>query len=77
MFHSTTSQSHSTDLSSDTSQNKKKRVVPHDIGKELMGAAGGLYFTIGEIGGSSGPYLMGYIKDYTGAFLFGVVILSA
>jgi cyanate permease len=47
-----------------------------DVGKELMGAAGGLYFTIGEIGGFSGPFLMGYVKDYTGSFLFGIILLA-
>ena len=47
-----------------------------DVGKELMGAAGGLYFTIGEIGGFSGPFIMGYVKDYTGSFLFGIILLA-
>lgn len=48
----------------------------HDVGTELMGAAGGLYFMVGEIGGFSGPFVMGYVKDYTGSFLFGIVLLA-
>lgn len=48
----------------------------HDVGEKRMGAAGGLYFTIGEIGGFSGPFIIGFLKDYTGSFFHGVLFLS-
>lgn len=47
-----------------------------DIGQKLMGTAGGLFFTIGELGGFSGPTIMGYLKDHTGTFIPSVVMLS-
>jgi ACS family tartrate transporter-like MFS transporter len=41
-----------------------------------MGSVGGLYFSMGEIGGFLGPFMMGYIKDLTGSFLFGIYTLT-
>lgn len=46
-----------------------------EVGSEHMGAVGGLYFSLGEVGGFLGPFMMGYIKDLTGSFLFGIYIL--
>lgn len=46
-----------------------------EVGSERMGAVGGLYFSMGEVGGFLGPFMMGYIKDLTGSFLFGIYIL--
>ena len=46
-----------------------------EVGSEYMGAVGGLYFAMGEVGGFMGPFMMGYIKDLTGSFLFGIYIL--
>jgi cyanate permease len=46
-----------------------------EVGSENMGTVGGLYFSMGEIGGFLGPFMMGYIKDLTGSFLFGIFIL--
>lgn len=46
------------------------------VGAGAMGAAGGLYFTIGEIGGFSGPTLMGLIFDLTGSFAIGLLSLA-
>jgi cyanate permease len=46
-----------------------------EVGSEHMGAVGGLYFAMGEIGGFLGPFMMGYIMDLTGSFLFGIYIL--
>jgi cyanate permease len=46
-----------------------------EVGSENMGTVGGLYFSMGEIGGFLGPFMMGYIKDLTGSFLFGIYIL--
>lgn len=47
-----------------------------EVGEEYMGSVGGLYFSLGEIGGFLGPFMMGYIKDLTGSFLFGIYTLT-
>jgi cyanate permease len=44
------------------------------VGAAAMGAAGGLYFTVGEIGGFAGPSLMGYLYDLTGGFLIALLV---
>jgi cyanate permease len=47
-----------------------------EVGSERMGVVGGLYFSMGEIGGFLGPFMMGYIMDLTGSFLFGIYSLT-
>lgn len=47
-----------------------------EIGPRLMGAAGGLFFTAGEIGGVLGPSLTGVLADATGGFGVGLVTLA-
>jgi CP family cyanate transporter-like MFS transporter len=47
------------------------------VGAAAMGAAGGLFFTVGEIGGFSGPSAMGLILDLTGGFTLGLFALAA
>jgi len=47
-----------------------------EVGAERMGTAGGLFFSVGEIGGFMGPFLMGYLKDLTGSFLAGILFLA-
>ncbi|MDP6420153.1 MAG: MFS transporter [SAR202 cluster bacterium] len=46
------------------------------IGADHMGAAGGLYFTAGEVGGVLGPLLLGVAADVTGGFMGGLIILT-
>jgi MFS family permease len=46
------------------------------VGAGYMGAAAGLYFTIGEIGGFAGPTVIGLMVGLTGTFTAGVLILS-
>ena len=46
------------------------------VGARNMGAAGGLYFTTGEIGGVMGPLLMGVLADATGGFGSGQLLLT-
>jgi nitrate/nitrite transporter NarK len=43
------------------------------------GAAGGLAFisTIGSLGGFAGPFVMGWIRQETGSFIFGLHALAA
>ncbi len=47
------------------------------VGAENMGLAGGIFFAIAEIGGFTGPLLMGIMVDVTGAFLVGVLLLAS
>ena len=42
-----------------------------------MGAATGLYFTVGEIGGVIGPVIIGVTADLTGGFQGGIFLLAA
>ncbi|RLT34694.1 MAG: MFS transporter [Chloroflexi bacterium] len=46
------------------------------IGPHLMGAAGGLFFAAGEVGGVLGPTLTGVLADATGGFASGLLALS-
>ena len=46
-----------------------------EVGPERMGAVGGLFFAVGEIGGFAGPFVMGLLKDVTGIFFSGIVFL--
>ena len=43
---------------------------------EYMGAAGGMFFCVAEIGGFAGPSLMGILVDLTGTFLAGTIFLA-
>ncbi len=47
------------------------------VGSERMGTVGGLFFSVGEIGGFLGPFSVGYLKDATGSFLPGILLLAA
>lgn len=38
------------------------------VGARNMGVAGGLFFTVAEIGGVLGPFSIGYLADVTGSF---------
>jgi cyanate permease len=43
---------------------------------EYMGAAGGMFFCVAEIGGFTGPSLMGILVDLTGTFMAGTIFLA-
>lgn len=47
------------------------------VGPALMGAAGGLFFTAGEVGGVLGPTLTGVLADATGGYGVTLVALAA
>ena len=47
-----------------------------EVGARYLGVAAGLYFSIGEIGGFSGPTLVGFLADATGSFLAGIFALT-
>lgn len=46
------------------------------IGAVNLGAAAGLFFAIGEVGGTLGPALLGWMADLTGSFTGGVLVLA-
>lgn len=41
-----------------------------------MGAAGGMFFCVAEIGGFTGPFIMGILVDATGSFMAGALFLA-
>jgi len=47
------------------------------VDTESMGAAGGMFFCVAEIGGFTGPLLMGVLVDVTGSFLTGAFFLAS
>jgi cyanate permease len=48
-----------------------------DVNSKQMGVVGGLYFSIGEIGGFGGPFVLGLLKDITGSFYSGIFFIVA
>ena len=51
-------------------------IPPRFIGRMIMGAAGGMFFCVAEIGGFSGPALMVILVDVTGNFMAGTIFLA-
>jgi len=47
------------------------------VGARNTGAAAGLYFSVGELGGTIGPVLMGVAADLTGSFMAGMTMVAA
>lgn len=47
-----------------------------EVDSKDMGAAGGLFFCVAEIGGFAGPFMMGVLVDATGTFLSGTFFLA-
>jgi len=48
-----------------------------EVGERHMGLAGGIFFCVAEIGGFTGPLVMGTLADLTGDFLAGAVFLAS
>ena len=46
-----------------------------EVGSQHMGTIGGLYFALAEIGGFSGPFILGFLLDFTGTFSWGIALL--
>jgi cyanate permease len=46
------------------------------VGAAAMGTAGGLYFSVGEVGGFAGPSLLGVLLDITGGFAIGLIVIA-
>ena len=47
-----------------------------EVGEKHIGLAGGIFFCVAEIGGFTGPLVMGILTDLTGTFLAGAVFLA-
>ena len=47
------------------------------VGVRRMGAAAGLFYAIAEVGGFSGPFLLGVVRDVTGELGVGILTLSS
>ena len=47
-----------------------------EIDSKDMGAAGGMFFCVAEIGGFAGPLMMGVLVDATETFLAGTFFLA-
>ena len=47
------------------------------VGARNTGAAAGLYFAVGELGGTLGPLLMGVAADLTGSFIVGMAMVAS
>ena len=47
-----------------------------EVGERHMGLAGGIFFCVAEIGGFTGPLVMGTLADLTGSFLAGAFSLA-
>jgi len=47
-----------------------------EVGPARMGIIGGLYFSIGEIGGFSGPFILGISKELTNSFIPGLIFFA-
>ncbi|MDZ4230545.1 MAG: MFS transporter [Dehalococcoidales bacterium] len=48
-----------------------------EVGSRYMGSAGGMFFCVAEVGGFSGPLLMGALVDIMGTYRGGVVFLAS
>ncbi len=46
------------------------------VGPQRMGMAAGLYFSVAEIGGFGGPFLLGRVYDASGSLVGGVMFLA-
>ena len=47
-----------------------------EVGSKYLGAAAGMFFCFAEIGGCTGPWIVGALVDMTGSFLAGMLFLA-
>lgn len=47
-----------------------------EVGSRYMGSAAGMFFSVAQVGGFAGPFIIGAIKDSTGSFLIGAGFLA-
>jgi nitrate/nitrite transporter NarK len=46
------------------------------VGAKRMGTAGGIFFAIAEIGGFTGPLMMGLVRDSTDSLTSGLWVIA-
>ena len=46
------------------------------VGSARIGAAGGLFFAVSEIGGFGGPFIVGVLRDITGDAQLGIIVIG-
>ena len=46
------------------------------VGRRHIGAAAGLFFTVAQVGGFTGPLFLGLLRDLTGTLTSGLVMLT-
>ncbi len=47
------------------------------VGTEYMGVAAGILFSLGGLGGFTGPLMVGFLADITGSLLPGIIVIVA
>jgi fucose permease len=47
-----------------------------EVGAKYMGSAAGMFFCVAEVGGFAGPFLFGPIRNMTGNFFTGTLIVA-
>jgi cyanate permease len=47
------------------------------VGPRRMGTAAGIFFSVGEVGGTLGPVVLGLLADLTGSFTPGLLVTAA
>jgi CP family cyanate transporter-like MFS transporter len=52
-------------------------IETREVGSRNAGSAGGLFFSVAEIGGFLGPLTVGYLFDASGDFSAGLHLLTA
>jgi cyanate permease len=48
-----------------------------EVGSQYLGSAAGMFFCIAEVGGFGGPFLLGTLRNITGDFLTGTILVAA
>jgi len=51
-------------------------IEQNSVGQENAGLAGGMFFSVAEIGGVGGPVMIGLVRDYTGGFQLALWLLA-
>jgi cyanate permease len=47
-----------------------------EVGAKYLGSAAGVFFCVAEMGGFLGPFVVGFLVDWTGGFLSGAAFLA-
>jgi LPXTG-motif cell wall-anchored protein len=47
-----------------------------EVGSKYLGSAAGMFFCVAEVGGFTGPLILGTLRNTTGDFLSGILIVA-